>query len=111
MIAESCPAKSSIEFRERMVATSDLTADSSTVTSVSFVGRWSREWAEIGQRLAALPQLKTLFAEHCDSADNFFTGICSSKSVVSLRMGKWHVTQRNVTSLTKVSDNYAKCSN
>jgi hypothetical protein len=76
--------KPSIEFRDRTLVASDLSIVSSTVTSVSFIGCQSKEWVKIGQRLAALPQVKTLCVEHCDSADD----LCGSKWLASLRMGK-----------------------
>jgi hypothetical protein len=48
-------SSSTLEFRDCTVAVSDLAAMSSTVTTVSFVGCRSKEWIEVGQRLATLP--------------------------------------------------------
>jgi hypothetical protein len=47
-------ASSTVEFRDRTVAVSDMAAVSSTVTVVSFVGCRSKEWIQVGQRLATL---------------------------------------------------------
>jgi hypothetical protein len=69
---------STIEFKDRIISIFDLATVSSTVIVVSFIGSRSKEWAEIGQRLAILSQLKTLFADHCDSGDSFCIGVCSS---------------------------------
>jgi hypothetical protein len=77
-----------VEFRDRTVATSDLTSVSSTITTVSFIGCHSKEWAEIGKRLATLSQLTTLTVEHCDSEDSLCEGVYSSKSLASVRMSK-----------------------
>jgi hypothetical protein len=77
-----------VEFRDRTVAASDLVAVSSTTNSVSFVSCRSKEWTEIGKKLATLPTLTTLAVEHCDSEDNFCVGVCDSKSLASVRMSK-----------------------
>jgi hypothetical protein len=52
----------SVEFRDRTVTVFDLMIVSSTVTAISFIGCQSKEWVEIGHRLAAMPQLKELSA-------------------------------------------------
>jgi hypothetical protein len=44
-----------VEFRDRTVAVSDLAVVSLTSTAVSFVCCRSKEWIEIGKRLAKLP--------------------------------------------------------
>jgi hypothetical protein len=95
----------------RTIGVSDLASMSPVVTDVSFVKCYSKEWMEIGKRLATSPQLKILSAEHCDSEDSLCVGICGSKSLVSLRMGKLLVTQRTAASLTKEFNNCAKSSN
>jgi hypothetical protein len=76
------------EFTNGTIAACDLAAISSTITTVSFIGCRSKEWLEIGQRLATLPQLNTLSAEHCDSENSLCVGISESKSLTSLRMSK-----------------------
>jgi hypothetical protein len=91
MNIEALWTKSSIlivKFKDRTVTASDLADISSIVTIVSFIGCRSKEWIEIGHRLARLTQLKTLSLEHGDSEDNLCASICRSKSLVSLRMGK-----------------------
>jgi hypothetical protein len=80
--------KSLMEFRDRAITVSDLASVSSTVTAVSFVGCRSKEWRQIGETLAALPQLKTLSAEHCDFEDSLCAGVCGSEWLTSVRMGK-----------------------
>jgi hypothetical protein len=75
-----------VEFRDRTVATSDLAAISPTTNSVSFVSCRSKEWTEIGKKLATVPTLTTLTVEHCDSEDSLCIGVCSSKSLTSVRM-------------------------
>jgi hypothetical protein len=84
-----------LEFRDRTVTASDLTGISITATTVSFVGCRSKEWMEIGQRLSTLSQIETLSIERCDSEDGICASICNSKSLTSVRVGKWCVTQRN----------------
>jgi hypothetical protein len=79
---------STIEFKNQIVTVFDLAIISPTVSNVSFFGCHSKEWVQIGQRLGALPQLKILSTEHCNSEDNLSVGICGSKSLESLRMGK-----------------------
>jgi hypothetical protein len=64
-------SSSTVEFRDSTIAVSDLATVSSTVTNISFVGYSSKEWAEIGQRLATVSQLKTVSAKRCDSEDVF----------------------------------------
>jgi hypothetical protein len=80
--------KSLMEFRNRAITVSDLAYVSSTIITVSFIGCHSKEWRQIGERLATLPQLKTLSAEHCDSEDSLCAGVCGSKWLTSVRMGK-----------------------
>jgi hypothetical protein len=101
---------STVEFRDRTVALSDLAAVSPTVTTVSFVGCRSKEWLQIGQRLETLPQLKTLSAEHCDSEDTLCEGIHGSKWLTNVRMGRRCVTQTTAASPTKESNNCAEYS-
>jgi hypothetical protein len=98
-----------VEFIDRTVVASDLAGISSTVTTISFVDYRSKEWVKIGERLAALQQLKIMSAERCDPEDNLCAGICGSKSLTRLRMGKWYVTQRTAMSPIKEFNNCAKC--
>jgi hypothetical protein len=44
-----------VVYRDRTIAISDLTAVSSTATIVDFVNCRSKEWTKIGKRLATLP--------------------------------------------------------
>jgi hypothetical protein len=97
-----------VEFRDRTVGVSDLATISSTVTDVSFINCCSKKWFKIGRQLATLPQLKTLSAEHCDSEDSLCVSISESRSLMSLRMGKLHITQRTAASPTKESNNYGE---
>jgi hypothetical protein len=99
-----------VEFGDRRVGVSDLAIISSIVTDVSFASCRSKEWVKIGQRLATLPQLTTLSAEHCDTEDSLCVSICDSKSLKSVRMGKLGVIQKTAVCLTKESNNYAELS-
>jgi hypothetical protein len=95
-------------FNDKVVSVSDVMLIDST-TAVSFISCRSKEWREIGKRLAALPRLNTLTAENCDSADNLCIGISGSKSLENIRICKPTVTQNVVASATMASNNYAKC--
>jgi hypothetical protein len=99
-----------VEFRHRTVGVSDLAIISSIVTDVSFVKCRSKEWIEIGQQLATLPQLNTLSVDHCDSEDSLCGSICGSKSLRSVRMGKLCVIEKTAADLTKEYNNYAEFS-
>jgi hypothetical protein len=77
-----------VEVRNHTVTVSDLASVSSTVIAVCFIGCRSKEWRQVGERLATLPTIITLTVEHCDSEDSLCTGICSSKSLASVRMSK-----------------------
>jgi len=85
-----------VEFRDRTVATSDLVAISPTTHSVSFVNCRSKEWTDIGKQLVTLPTLTTLTVEHCDSEDSLCIGVCSSKSLTSVRMINCRVSDKGV---------------
>jgi hypothetical protein len=77
-----------VTFRGCALAISDLTVAYSMTTIVNFINCRSKEWTEIGKTLATLPTLTTLTVEHCDSEDSLCTDICSSKSLMSVRMSK-----------------------
>jgi hypothetical protein len=98
------------EFKNRTITVLDLAVVTSIVNTVSFIGCRSKEWLEIGQRLATMQELKILSVEHCDSENNLCTGISSSKSLAIVHMGRLLVTQRTAASPTKESNNCAKCS-
>jgi hypothetical protein len=76
-----------VELRDRTVTDFDLASVSLSTTVISLFGCMSNEWIEIGQRLAALSQLKTVSIQHCNSEDSLCAGIRDSKSLLSLRMG------------------------
>jgi hypothetical protein len=95
-----------VEFRDRTVGISDLATISSMVTDISFISCHSKEWREVGKRLATLSQLKTLSVEHCNSKDSLCVSICDSKTLASVRMGELCVTQKTAVSPTKESENY-----
>jgi hypothetical protein len=99
-----------VKFRYLTVAVSDLATISSIVTDVSFVSCCSKEWVEIGERLATLPQLKTLSVQECDSEDSLCVSICGSKSLTNVRMGELYVIQKTVVCPTKESNTYFKLS-
>jgi hypothetical protein len=99
-----------IRFRYRIVTISDLAVISSVVTNVSFVSCHSKEWVEIGKRLATFPKLKTLSAEHCDSGDSLCMNICGSKSLTNVRMGWLYITQKTAAYPTMESITYAEFS-
>jgi hypothetical protein len=98
-----------VVFRDRTIAISDLTAVSSATTIVNFINCRSKEWTDIGKRLAALPQLSTLTVENCDSEDNLCTGVSDSKSLANVCMSNAYVIQRTAASPTKESNNCVKC--
>jgi hypothetical protein len=100
-----------IVFRDRTIAICDLTAISSTTTIVDIVNCRSKEWTDIGEILATLPQITTLTVEHCDSEDSLCTGISRSKSLRNLCMSNVCVIQRTATSPTKESNSCAKWNN
>jgi hypothetical protein len=56
-----------IEFKDQIVTFFDLALIYPSFTSVSFIACKSKEWVEIGQRLAILSQLKMLSIEHYES--------------------------------------------
>jgi hypothetical protein len=99
-----------LEFRNRTLDVSDLTTIISIITDISFISCCSKEWVEIGKRIATLPQLKTLTTDNCDSEDSLCVSICNSKSLTSIRMGNICVTQRTAAFPTKESNNYLKFS-
>jgi hypothetical protein len=96
-----------MKFSDKVIDVPDLTLIGSA-TAVSFVGCRSKEWTQIGKRLATLPRFFTLIVENCDSADSLCAGVCSAKSLESIRIGTSTVTQNVAASATKASENYAK---
>jgi hypothetical protein len=92
-----------VEFKDRTVSVSDLATISSIVTDVSFIRCRSKEWMEIGKRLALLPQLHLVSTEHCDCEDSLCVSIYDSKSLMSLRMGKIYMFLRELSRLRQRS--------
>jgi hypothetical protein len=97
-----------VKLKDKVLIFCDLVLNDNT-TVVSFVGCCSKEWIKIGKKLAALPKLTTLIAENCDSGDDLCVGICGSKSLESIRMGKSAVTQNTAVSAIMELEKYAKC--
>jgi hypothetical protein len=77
-----------MEFLNTTVSVSDAAAITQSATTVSFVGCRSKEWTEIGKRLAALPRVISLTVNKCDSADDLCADIRGSKLLQNIRMGK-----------------------
>jgi hypothetical protein len=75
-----------LKFSDKVITVSDLISVDSTA-AVSFAGCSSKEWGDVGKRLATLPRLTILTAEDCDSLNSLCTGVSSSKSLESIRMG------------------------
>lgn len=55
-------------------------------TWVSISNCTSSEWKEIGERLAVLPNLKNLYMENCNSADEITLSLSQSTSIQDLAM-------------------------
>ena len=64
---------------------------------MSFKNCKSKEWKQVGELLASLPELSAVDVEQCDSSDQLCIAISASKNLRKLRMGKLKVTQRTAT--------------
>ena len=86
-----------MEFKDRTISREDLAAIARDAASVSFKNCKSKEWKQVGELLASLPELSAVDVEQCDSSDQLCIAISASKNLRKLRMGKLKVTQRTAT--------------
>ena len=77
-----------MEFKDRSISREDLAAISRDAASVSFKNCKSKEWKQVGELLASLPELSAVDVEECDSSDQLCAAVSASKNLQKLKMGK-----------------------
>ncbi len=75
-------------LKDQVLAVADIEAISRETTSVSFKNCKSKEWKQVGELLASLPELSAVDVEECDSSDQLCVAVSTSKNLQKLKMGK-----------------------
>jgi hypothetical protein len=89
------------EFRNTVVGVRDIEQLPVYIKAVTFVGCQSKEWQQVGSRLATLPSLASVSLRDCDSTDELCAGLRASRSLKVVAMSTCGLTQRTAESPTR----------
>ena len=90
-----------MHYNDRTVSIQEISKLAAQTTAVSFTKCLSKEWQQIGEKLATLPSLGIIEMKDCDAGDVFCAAIATSRSLRQMTLGTTQLTQETAASGTK----------